>query len=55
VNKLRFTKKWDWGTPPTFVCVGRGNVEIFFCEGRQGQPGMWMSVFMDNVDALFED
>jgi hypothetical protein len=55
VNELGFTKKWDWGTPPTFGCVARGNVQIFFCEGGQGRPGMWMSIFMDNVDSLFEE
>jgi uncharacterized glyoxalase superfamily protein PhnB len=55
VNKLGFTKKWDWGTPPTFGCVRRGKVEIFFCEGGQGRPGMWMSIFMDDVDSLFEE
>jgi catechol 2,3-dioxygenase-like lactoylglutathione lyase family enzyme len=55
VGKLGFTKKWDWGTPPTFGCVTRGNVEIFFCEGAQGQAGMWMSIFMDDVDALHEE
>jgi hypothetical protein len=31
LGKLGFTNKWDWGTPPTFRCVTRGNVEIFFC------------------------
>jgi hypothetical protein len=55
VNKLGFAKKWDWGAPPTFGCVTRGKVEMFFCEGGQGRPGMWMSIFMDDVDALFEE
>lgn len=55
VNKLGFKKKWDWGTPPTFGCVRRGKVEIFFCQGGQGQAGMWMSIFLDDVDALFEE
>jgi catechol 2,3-dioxygenase-like lactoylglutathione lyase family enzyme len=55
VNELGFRKKWDWGKPPTFGCVTRGKVDIFFCEGGQGQPGMWMSVFMDDVDALHEE
>jgi predicted enzyme related to lactoylglutathione lyase len=55
IQKLGFTKKWDWGEPPTFGCVTRGNVEIFFCEGGQGQPGMWMSIFVDDVDALHEE
>jgi len=52
VSKLGFHKKWDWGNPPTFGCVTRGNVNIFLCEGAQGQSGTWMSIFMDNVDEL---
>jgi catechol 2,3-dioxygenase-like lactoylglutathione lyase family enzyme len=55
VQKLGFEKKWDWGDPPDFGCVRRGKVEIFLCEGGQGQPGMWMSIFMDDVDALYEE
>ena len=55
VNKLGFRKKWDWGSPPTFGCVERGKVEIFFCQGAQGQSGMWISIFIHDVDALFED
>jgi catechol 2,3-dioxygenase-like lactoylglutathione lyase family enzyme len=55
VNKLGFRKKWDWGDPPTFGCVTRGKVEIFLCEGAQGQPGTWMSIFMDDVDVLHEE
>jgi uncharacterized glyoxalase superfamily protein PhnB len=55
VNKLGFTKKWDWGTPPTFGCVSRGRVSIFLCEGAQGQAGVWMSIFTEDVDALHEE
>jgi uncharacterized glyoxalase superfamily protein PhnB len=55
VQKLGFEKKWDWGDPPNFGCVGRGKVEIFLCQDGQGQPGMWMSIFMDDVDALYEE
>ena len=55
VDKLGFRKKWDWGDPPNFGCVTRGNVEIFLCEGAQGQPGTWMSIFVDDVDALHEE
>jgi uncharacterized glyoxalase superfamily protein PhnB len=55
VNTLGFRKKWDWGNPPTFGCVARGNVDIFLCEGAQGQPGVWMSIFTEDVDALHED
>ena len=55
VTKLGFQKRWEWGTPPTFGCVSRGEVNIFLCEGAQGKPGMWMSVFMKDVDPLYEE
>jgi hypothetical protein len=55
VDKLGFSKKWDWGDPPGFGCVTRGNVEIFLCQGAQGQPGMWMAIFTENVDLLYEE
>ena len=55
VNKLGFKKEWDWGNPADFGCVGRGEAQIFLCEGGQGQPGMWMSIFLEDVDALHEE
>ena len=55
VNKLGFTKKWDWGQPPTFGCVGRDDVSIFLCQGGQGQPGTWLMIFLDSVDELYTD
>ena len=55
VNILGFTKDWDWGDPPGFASISLDNVCIFLCEGGQGQAGTWMSIFVDNVDALYED
>lgn len=55
VDKLGFHKEWDWGTPPTFGCVFRDSVRIFLCEGAQGGPGAWISIFIHDVDALHED
>jgi hypothetical protein len=55
VNKLGFEKEWDWGSPANFGCVGRGDAQIFLCEGGQGQSGMWMSIFLEDVDALHEE
>jgi uncharacterized glyoxalase superfamily protein PhnB len=54
-KKLGFKKKWDWGEPPVFGCVTRGDVNIFFCQGAQGQAGMWMSIFTEDVDALHQE
>lgn len=55
VEKLGFRKLWDWGDPPGFGAVGRDKVEIFLCLEGQGKPGTWMSVFVEDVDALYEE
>ncbi|WP_119270210.1 ankyrin repeat domain-containing protein [Taklimakanibacter deserti] len=55
VDKLGFHKEWDWGTPPTFGCVFRDSVRIFLCEGAQGASGTWISIFINDVDALHDD
>ena len=55
VQKLGFSKKWEWGDPPTFGCVIRDKISIFFCEGGQGQPGTWLMIFVENVDELCAD
>lgn len=53
-EQLGFEKKWDWGTPPDFGCVGKDNVEIFFCLKDQGNPGSWLCVNLDNVDEYYD-
>jgi predicted enzyme related to lactoylglutathione lyase len=53
-EKLLFRKLWDWGEPPTFGAVALDKVEIFFCEGGQGNPGTWLSIFMEDVDWYYE-
>lgn len=55
VNQLGFSKRWDWGDPPTFGCVARDKVSIFLCQGAQGQPGTWIMIFVEDVDALYAD
>jgi hypothetical protein len=53
---LGWRKAWDWGEPPTLGAVGSGECEIFLCldgqGGRGGANGMWMSIWVDDVDAL---
>src|SRR5262245_53687297 len=55
VEKMGFVKEWDWGSPPSFACVFRDQVRIFLCQGAQGAPGTWMSIFVHDVDALYGD
>jgi hypothetical protein len=37
-----------------WVCY-TGHGRDFLCEGAQGQAGMWMPIFIDDVDALHEE
>jgi ankyrin repeat protein/catechol 2,3-dioxygenase-like lactoylglutathione lyase family enzyme len=55
VEKLGFIKEWDWGSPPNFGCVQRDQVRIFLCQGAQGSPGTWLSIFVHDVDDLYGD
>lgn len=55
VEKLGFYKEWDWGSPPSFGCVFRDSIRIFLCHSAQGARGMWISIFIRDVDALYED
>ena len=55
VNKLGFRVEWDWGSPPTFASVERDAVRIFLCQGGQGAPGTWLSIYVQDVDALYEE
>lgn len=52
---MGFEVKWEWGDPPSFAAVERGHVTFFLCEQCQGQSGTWVSVFVDDVDTLYED
>jgi catechol 2,3-dioxygenase-like lactoylglutathione lyase family enzyme len=53
-EKLLFQRLWDYGKPPSFGAVRLGKAEIFFCQGGQGNPGTWLSIFLDDVDEYYE-
>lgn len=55
VNVLGFSIAWQWGEPTGFAGVKRESVEIFMCEGAQGGGSCWMSIFVEDVDALHSD
>jgi uncharacterized glyoxalase superfamily protein PhnB len=54
LERLGFTNCWRWEEPPTFGGVSRDDIEIFFCKDCQGSAGTWVSVWVDDVDALYE-
>ena len=58
-EKLGWSKAWDWSSPgeqPSFGAVASGEHEIFLClDGQGGRgpgSGVWMSIFVDDVDAV---
>ena len=55
VNVLGFKKDWEWGEPPNFASVSRDEICIFLCQEGQGRSGTWLSIFVDNVDLLYEE
>src|SRR5947209_6304889 len=54
-EKLGFDKYWDWGEPAEFACVGRGEAQVFLEQSSQQQPDVWVSIFLDDVDALYAE
>ena len=52
---LQFEKCWDWGDPPDFGCIAFGDVQLFLCQGGQGQPGTWLFLTIDGVDDYFNE
>lgn len=38
-ERLGWTKRWEWGSPPRFGSVGSGECEIFLCLDGQGGRG----------------
>ena len=52
VRQLGFQLAWDWGKPPTFACVKRGDVALFLSQRTQGSPGTWLFLSVDDVDRL---
>jgi catechol 2,3-dioxygenase-like lactoylglutathione lyase family enzyme len=51
-KKLGFQRAWDWGKPKSFGCVRRDGIDVFLCLKGQGQPGTWIFVTVQDVDAL---
>ena len=60
-EKVGFTPGFRWSdtddAPATFGAVLWGNIEIFLCvdaQGGRGDNGAWMSIFVDDVDAVYD-
>ena len=55
-GKLGWTEKWTWcdeaDGSPTFGAVESGEREIFLSLNGQGPHGMWLAIWVDDVDAV---
>lgn len=52
---LGWAKQWAWGSSgaePTFGAIESGGLNIFLSENAQGAPGMWLQIWVDNVDEV---
>lgn len=49
---LGFQVLWDWGSPPDFGAVRRGDATLFLCQGCTSPPGAWTMIFARDVDKL---
>lgn len=54
-DALGFKLDWDYGDPPTFGSVSRGDGVLFLCQQCQGQPGAWVMLFVRDIDKLHEE
>jgi hypothetical protein len=52
VDALGFSNA-EWGGDD-FTCVTRDGANIYLSEGDQGQPGTWVWLGVDDVEALYE-
>lgn len=53
VEKLGFTNA-DWGGDD-FTCVTRDGAAIYLSEGDQGNPGTWVWLGVEDVEALYDE
>ncbi|MEZ0541336.1 glyoxalase superfamily protein [Fibrella arboris] len=51
---LGFADQWEWESPPSFGGVAKDEVALFFCLEDQGNPGTWLSLMVDDVDAYYD-
>jgi catechol 2,3-dioxygenase-like lactoylglutathione lyase family enzyme len=51
-DALGFKLDWDYGDPPDFGSVSRGESVLFLCEDCVSSPGAWTAIFARDVDKL---
>jgi catechol 2,3-dioxygenase-like lactoylglutathione lyase family enzyme len=54
-DALGFRVDWDYGDPPDFGSVSRGDGVLFLSEGDHHGSGTWAMMFTRDVDRLHEE
>jgi catechol 2,3-dioxygenase-like lactoylglutathione lyase family enzyme len=54
-DKLGFHIDWEYGEPPDFGSVSRGDGVLFMCQRCQGHTGAWAMLFARDVDKLHDE
>ena len=54
-DALGFTIDWQYGEPPDFASVSRGDGVLFLCQRCQGHPGGWVMMFVRDIDRLHDE
>jgi catechol 2,3-dioxygenase-like lactoylglutathione lyase family enzyme len=54
-DALGFKLDWEYGEPPDFASVSRGDGVLFMCQGCPGRTGAWVMMFTPDVDRLHEE
>lgn len=44
----------DWSYDG-FACISRDEVSIYLSQGDQGQPGTWLWIGVEDVEALYQE
>ena len=52
---LGFTQSFHWDDPAGFAGAERDGIEVMFCRDGQGEPGTWLTIWVDDVDGLYEE
>jgi predicted enzyme related to lactoylglutathione lyase len=47
--------KVDWCEPGIMASVSRDRCSVMFCEGDQGNPGIWVWIGVADIETLFEE
>jgi hypothetical protein len=52
---LGFKLDWEYGDPPDFGSVSRGDAVFFLCQGCPATAGAWTMIFVHDIDRLHDE